>query len=195
MFVFDVETLGKQSHSVILSMACVHFDPTAKPSHHDLKANAFFAKFKVKDQVQRLNRVVGKTTMEWWNKQCENVRRKSFTPSSNDVIFEDGYEAMREWVKQFNEPRSWVWARGNLDQLVMDDIEESIGLDPIFPYARWRDVRTAIDLLYTTDRGYIDVDYDGFDSFLDITKHDPVDDCVYDAMQLMYGVTRGETND
>ena len=49
MFVFDVETLGKQSHSVILSMACVHFDPSEKPSHIDLKQNAFFAKFKVKD--------------------------------------------------------------------------------------------------------------------------------------------------
>ena len=192
MFIFDVETLGKRSNSVILSMACIWFDPDSKPSQHDLREGAFFAKFDVRDQHQRLGREMGQSTMDWWAKQCDNVRKASFIPSGEDCKFEDGYEAMREWAKQFNEPKSWVWARGNLDQLVLDDIEESIGLEPIFPYARWRDVRTAIDLLYTTDRGYIDVDYDGFDPFLDVTKHDPVDDCVYDAMQLMYGVDRNE---
>lgn len=31
MFMFDVETLGKESNSVILSMACIHFDPDGKP--------------------------------------------------------------------------------------------------------------------------------------------------------------------
>jgi hypothetical protein len=28
---FDVEMLGKESNSVILSMACIHFDPNNKP--------------------------------------------------------------------------------------------------------------------------------------------------------------------
>jgi hypothetical protein len=33
MFVFDVETLGKDSSSVILSMACIYFDPEEKKSY------------------------------------------------------------------------------------------------------------------------------------------------------------------
>ena len=94
---------------------------------------------------------------------------------------------MREWAKQFNEPRSYVWARGNLDQLTLDSIEEQLGLEPIFPFARWRDVRTAIDIWYSSDRGYVDVDYPGFNSKLHITKHNPIDDCIFDAMQMMYG--------
>jgi hypothetical protein len=191
MFIFDVETLGKQSHSVILSMACIYFDPDKTPSHTELFESAFFAKFDVQDQVKRLNRKVGKSTMDWWAKQCENVRNKSFKPSSIDEKFEDGYERMREWAKSKNDNKCWVWARGNLDQLVMDDIEESIGLDPIFKYARWRDVRTAIDFLYGTTNGYVQVEVppwvEAFDSQLHITKHNPIDDCVLDAMQLMYG--------
>jgi hypothetical protein len=190
MFIFDVETLGKRSNSVILSMACIYFDPDAKPSPQELRDGAFFAKFDVRDQHNRLGREMGQSTMDWWKKQCENVKIASFKPSQYDERFEDGYERMREWVKEKNDDKCWVWARGNLDQLVMDDIEEQIGLTPIFPYSRWRDVRTAIDFLYNTTDGYVNVDYPGFNSQLHITKHNPIDDCIFDAMMMMYGVSK-----
>jgi hypothetical protein len=194
MFMFDVETLGKESNSVILSMAAIHFNPEDKPTPQELRDNAFFVKFDAKDQIKRLNRKVGRTTMEWWAKQCENVRNKSFHPSPQDVRFEDGYEAMREWTKAKNDPKCWVWARGNLDQLVLDSMEEQLGLESIWKFERWRDVRTAIDFLYETNRGYCDVDYPGFDPSLHITKHNPIDDCVFDVMMMVYGKT-GDKSD
>lgn len=190
MFVFDVETLGKDSTAVILSMACVAFDPTKKPTPEQLREDAFFAKFDVQDQVERLKRTTTKSTMEWWAKQCDNVKFKSFRPSVEDVVFEDGYEAMRVWAKEREvNNKDYVWARGNLDQLVLDSIEEQCGLEPIFFFNRWRDVRTAVDFMYGTTSGYCGVDYPGFDYKRDITKHNPIDDCVYDAMMLLYGVT------
>ena len=188
MFMFDVETLGKRSSSVILSMACIYFNPLEKPSPQELREGAFFAKFKVKDQVQRLGREINQPTVDWWAKQCENVRVASYKPSQHDVEFEVGYEAMREWVAKKNDNKCWVWARGNLDQLVLDDIEEQCGLKPIWLFNRWRDVRTAVDFLYDTQDGYTDVDYPGWDSKMEIYKHNPVDDCLLDAMMLLYGV-------
>jgi hypothetical protein len=184
---FDVETLGKESNSVILSMAAIYFKPEDKPTPQELRDNAFFVKLDVADQIKRLNRKVGKTTMQWWSKQCDNVRRKSFSPSSEDVRFEDGYEAMRQWAKSKNDDKCWVWARGNLDQLVLDSMEEQLEIDSIWKFARWRDVRTAIDFLYETNRGYCEIDYPGFDPSLHITKHNPIDDCVFDVMMLIYG--------
>ena len=68
MFVFDVETLGKKSDSVILSMAAIHFNPDEKPSPEKMKREAFFAKFDVVDQRQRLKRSMNTGTMDWWNK-------------------------------------------------------------------------------------------------------------------------------
>jgi hypothetical protein len=191
MFIFDVETLGKESNSVILSMAAIYFEPDKEPSHTQLRDSAFFVKFDVQDQIKRLNRKVGKTTIEWWSKQCENVRVKSFKPRSDDIQFEIGYEAMRQWANTKNDSKCWVWARGNLDQLVLDSMEEQLELKPIWPFSRWRDIRTAVDFLYGTTNGYVEVDtpawVEAFDSKLHITKHNPVDDCVFDAMQLMYG--------
>ena len=193
MFVFDIETLGKKSDSVILSMAAIYFNPDEKPSPEQLREDAFFAKFDVKDQVHRLKRHMGKSTIEWWSKQCDNVKRASFIPHESDCRFEEGYESMRTWAASKNDPKCWVWARGNLDQLVLDDIEEQCGLEPIWLFSRWRDVRTAVDIFYETQNGYVDVNYPGFDSRNDITKHNPIDDCIFDAMQLMYGVNKKES--
>ena len=190
---FDVETLGKESNSVILSMAAIHFNPQDNPSPEQLFKEAFFVKFDVEDQIKRLNRKVGKTTMQWWAKQCENVKIKSFRPNPTiDVKFEDGYESMRKWAQSKNDPKSWVWARGNLDQLILDSFEEQLEIEPIWPFSRWRDVRTAIDFMCGTSVGYCKVDYAGFDPYLQITKHNPVDDCVLDVMQLLYGAKQND---
>jgi hypothetical protein len=194
---FDVETLGKESNSVMLSMAAIYFDPKDSKSYHDYKKSAFFVKFDVEDQIKRLNRKLGKTTMQWWAKQCDNVKNVSFKPNKEiDVKFEDGYEQMRRWADSFNEPKSWVWARGNLDQLILDSFEEQLEIKPIWPFARWRDVRTAIDILYETDKGYTNVVVppwiDSFDSTLHVTKHNPIDDCAFDIMQLLYGEKKDE---
>jgi hypothetical protein len=140
---------------------------------------------------------MGKTTMQWWAKQCDNVKTVSFKPNKEiDVKFEDGYEQMRKWAASFNEPTSWVWARGNLDQLVMDSFEEQLEIEPIWPFQRWRDVRTAIDILYETDKGYVNVVVppwvDTFDPTLHVTKHNPIDDCAYDIMMILYGEKKDE---
>lgn len=185
MFMFDIETTSKRSNAVILSIGCIYFDPDVKYAYADLVNQAFFVKFDAKDQIQRLHRSINKSTIDWWAKQCDIVRKKSFTPHSDDMKFEDGYELFRKWAKSKNDDKCAVWARGTLDQLVLDDMEEQLGLEPIFHYARWRDVRTAVDLLYNTTNGYCKVK--NFDPQAHVYKHDPVHDCAYDVMQLLYG--------
>ncbi len=193
MFCFDIETLGVESNSVILSLACVHFDPVNKPDHKKLFEDAFFLKFDVQDQVHRLGRKIDKDTVEWWKKQCQNARDASFKPNPKyDVPFEQGYHAMKAWVDSKNDKNAWVWARGSLDQVVFDAITRQCGLEPIFSFNNWRDMRTAVDFMYNTKNGYCDVEVppwvETFNPQLHITKHNPIDDCVYDIMMLLYGV-------
>jgi hypothetical protein len=78
----------------------------------------------------------------------------------------------------------------------MDSFEEQLEIEPIWPFQRWRDVRTAIDILYETDKGYVNVVVppwvDTFDPTLHVTKHNPIDDCAFDIMQLLYGEKKDE---
>ena len=189
MFVFIVETVGKYSSSVMLSIACLCFNPDDTQSYQELVDSAFFVKLDAADQMKRLKRTTKKSTMEWWSKQCDNARNKSFRPSVIDVTAEEAVESLRTWSTQFpNHDKCVVWARGNLDQLVLDSLEEQLEVKPVFYFSRWRDVRTAIDFIIGSPSGYAKVDYPGFDPALHVTKHNPIDDCAYDAMQLMYGV-------
>lgn len=189
MVIFDAETLGKESSAVILSMAAVWFDPLKKTSPDEMRENAFFVKLDAEDQIKRLKRTITKSSLSWWNKQCDNAKIISLRPRADDVKVEDGIELMREWAKKVDpQGKSIVWARGNLDQLVLDAMEEKLEVEPVFFYNRWRDVRTAVDLMYNTTTGYCKVDYEGFNPSLNILKHSPVDDCIYDAMMLLYGV-------
>lgn len=195
MFIFDVETLGKESNAVILSMACIHFNPEDKPSYKELVDSAFFVKLNVRDQILRLKRGTTKSTIEWWKKQCLNVKLKSVTPSDQDVTAEEALELFKAYAKQFPDyDKVYIWARGNLDQLVLDSLEEQLEFEPTFSFSKWRDVRTAVDFLYDSDTGYCEVDYEGFDPSLHVTKHDPVQDCAYDAMMLIYGKTKSVDN-
>ena len=68
MFLFDVETLGKRSNSVILSMAAIYFDPDTKPSPQELRDGAFFAKFDVREQNKVMKREINQPTVDWWAK-------------------------------------------------------------------------------------------------------------------------------
>jgi hypothetical protein len=170
-------------------MACIYFNPEEKKSYQELIDSAFFVKLDAEDQMLRLKRTSKRGTIEWWSKQCDNARNKSFRPSVIDVTAEEAVESLRTWSKQFpNHDTCVVWARGNLDQLVLDSLEEQLEVKPVFYFSRWRDVRTAIDFIIGSPSGYAKVDYPGFDPALHVTKHNPVDDCAYDAMQLMYGV-------
>lgn len=170
-------------------MAAVHFDPENKTSPQVMKDTAFFVKLDAKDQVKRLGRKMEKSALEWWAKQCENAKVKSFYPSDIDITLEEGLDALKVWSDKMDpDGKCIIWARGNLDQLVIDCAEEKLGREHVWPFNRWRDVRTAIDLLRNTTNGYCEVDYPGWDANLEIIKHDPVDDCLLDAMMLQYGV-------
>ena len=187
MFLFDVETLGTESKSVILSMAAIYFNPEEKPNFQQLLDSAFFVKFNSKEQIQVYNRTVSQSTLDWWAAQPTETKDVSFKPKADDLSAVDGIQKFHDWIKSFSDyDKSTVWARGNLDQLVLHSLENDVKVETLFPFWQWRDVRTAVDILTGSSRGYCAVNYPGFD-VRTVVKHNPIHDCAYDAMMLMYG--------
>lgn len=186
MFMFDVETLGVESNSVILSAALIHFDVEKRPTYQDLLDSACFVKLKSKDQVDRLKRTVDLGTLEWWKNQHAYAQSVSLEPNSIDVSAEDAITILHNYMNKFpNAQSQTMWARGSLDQMVIDSLAKKLGMQPITGYNMWRDVRTAIDIMAGTTNGYCEVAHPLFERAA-VIKHHPVHDCALDAMQLMY---------
>lgn len=186
IFIFDVETLGVESNAVILSAALVHFDPDKRPTYQDLLDNACFVKFNSKQQIG-YGRTISKSTLEWWESQHSYVKEVSLVPKSTDLDAAVGIKVLKDYMAKFpNADKQTMWARGSLDQLVIDSLCVKLGVQEITGYNMWRDVRTAIDILYGTTNGYVDIDHPLFKRH-EVIKHHPVHDCALDAIQLLYG--------
>lgn len=187
MFMFDVETLDTESTAVVLSASIIHFDITEKFSYEDLLERACFVKFDSKEQIQHLKRTFNNRTLEWWNTQHDFAKTISLKPTDEDLTAVDGINKIKAYMAQFPEPEQTIWARGSLDQMVIDSLCYATEQEPIASYAVWRDVRTAVDLLAETAKsGYCTVDHPTFQRH-NVIKHHPTHDCALDIMMLVYG--------
>lgn len=191
MLVIDIETLGTESNSVILCAAIVHFDPVEQPDFKTLKDRTLFVKFDAKEQIA-LGRKVEKSTLEWWNKQSDYVRSVSFDKTENDVSAKEGLQIIKDYISKTPlKKNQTMWARGSMDQCCLDSLAKAVDIDPLVRYNKWRDIRTAIDLLYGSSDGYTDIEHDSFNND-EIIAHLPYFDVLRDAMMIMYGKQKGE---
>jgi len=184
MLVFDIETLGTDSDSVVASAGIVYVDETRKQSFDELIHEGLFVKFNVEYQIKHLHRKVDKDTIAWWEKQHKSVRDYSLKPKADDLLPEQGIKLLQDYCKK-HESKT-IWTRGSLDQMAIDHLARQVGMEVIMPYNAYRDCRTAIDIFTGSTNGYCSVDYPGFESY-NVIKHNPCHDAAYDAMQLIYG--------
>ena len=103
------------------------------------------------------------------------------------MTVENGMQKFYDYMAKFpNAEKQTMWARGSLDQLAIDSLAVKFGLQEITGYNMWRDVRTAVDILYGTSNGYCEIDHPLFKRH-EVIKHHPVHDCAYDIMMLIHG--------
>lgn len=190
-FVYDVETIGIESTAVVLSAAFVYCDPDDlsednEEAYAQLLKQSVFVKFKAKEQAEA-GRTITKSCLDWWERQVDIVKAKSFYPNKElDLSMYDGMTALRKWFTKYPDSKNMpVWARGGLDQMTTESICRLVDFEPFINYNSFRDVRTALDLIYDKSvGGYVEIP--NFDQY-QVIKHDPVHDCAYDALQLVRG--------
>ena len=191
MLVFDIETLGPESNSVVLSAAILYIDMSV-PKHtwESLYEKTLFVKFNVKDQVENYKRILEKSTVDWWNKQCSLAKEQSFYPKKGDLPAKQGIAILRKYITDHCDPKTTlIWTRGSLDQMGIDSLCKACDEPLLVNYANYRDLRTYVDLTATNPvRGYCNIDpkrYPEFDRNV-VVKHNPIDDVVLDALMLLY---------
>lgn len=192
MFMFDIETLGVESTTVVLSAGIIYFDPNVDDelSYEDLVARGLFVKFNAKEQVTEYNRTITKSTLDWWSKQGKWQQQTSLDPdAATDLSVVDGFRVLHKYISGHMKGKKWdneiIWARGSLDQMAIDSLANKAGIEPIAPFNRWRDVRTAVDMLTGSSNGYCEVSGLDWDK---VAKHHPVHDCALDVLMMVRGI-------
>ncbi len=188
-FCYDVETLSLKEVGVVLSAAIVEFNPLGGETMSQLLEKTLLVKFDAAEQA-RDGRVIDDDVVEWWKKQDPEVQKVSLG-SAWTVPTIHGINTLRKYITdRVGVGDDYVfWTRGSLDQFITDSLCESAGQKPLVPYKFYRDVRTAIDLLYGSSNGYTSIPKDMVD--VQIRKHDPRHDVCLDALMLASGETFG----
>lgn len=198
-FILDSETLGLRDESVLLSLAICFVDldfaikSTPTELYNFVLDNSKFIKFDLMEQKNEYNRWVSKDTLEWWSKIDKDIQQMSLIPSDKDLSAKDGLNDLGDYIKSINGGYNYpIYQRGYLDGSIIVGLSESVGVKcPMNPF-RFRDVRTIIDVLYGSTDGYCDVD--GFDKSI-VKKHDPIHDIAKDAIMIIHGKHKDDTDD
>lgn len=180
---FDVETLGKESTTVVLSASLLYVDFDTEFTYEELLEKTVFVKFNAIEQIEKYNRTKSKDTIEWWEQQNQATKEKSFFPKKSDLSVEDGMDILRSNYKK----NTAIWIRGSLDGMAIDSLATAANIKPWAPWYMYRDIRTFIDLMKDTSK-YSYCDIPGFDKDKMVVKHDPCHDVAYDAYMMKYGI-------
>jgi 3' exoribonuclease, RNase T-like len=186
MLAFDIESLGHNENSVVLSMAFTYFETDKKYTIDELRDNTSFVKFDIKEQ--KINgRTIDPDTVAWWKKQCEIVQKKSLFPSKDDVSVLEGLGVARKFISEkTNNKEDYIFVRGNLDNFLIDSLCNDYGVPVLFNFWQVLDFRTAIIMTKETSNKNGYCPFPGSDD-PSLLKHCPVNDNIIEIMQLLYG--------
>lgn len=158
----DLETLGKQADSVILSIGAVPFgmDGTF------ICSDASFEEFP-KIQTQMENRVTEWSTIKWWMDQDRDaIDIQLRNPRCKHLL--ECLTNLSEYCKKHLNPDFKVWANGtHFDISMLNHAYNQFGKETPWSYRNVRDVRTLVDLAGISVKGYESVG----------VKHSAVNDC------------------
>jgi hypothetical protein len=174
-FLLDLETLGIETPSIVLSIALTPFDfeADANTKFQELCDRTHFFKLSVKDQHEH-KRSSDPSTIKWWGEQSKNAIRKSLRPLASDLLPPVALSSLKAAI---GSEEATLWTRGALDQGCLESLCRTYGVEMIVPHNAYRDVRTALNLWGKSANSseYIE----GF------IVHDPVHDCARDVMNLL----------
>lgn len=166
----DIETLGTDSNSIVVSISAVMFDLATGEI-----GETFEAGLKLKEQLPK-GAVLDPDTVMWWLKQPKEAQQKLTALSSEPIG--NALNRLNSWlityVEQLNSCR--LWGNGAVfDNVIVRNLYKRHDLDFVVPFWCDNDVRTLVSLAGIDTRDYV---FEG-------TKHYGVDDCKH---QIKYCV-------
>ncbi len=166
----DIETLGNESNSIILSIGACYFDPDTgvigdKLSIHvDAKS------------CEEAGMKANADTALWWMGQDEDARKSIITNQRNAIRIEGALSELSGFIK----PNSQVWGNGStFDNAIVKSAYSKFKLTEPWKFWNDRDVRTIVEIgrdVHFNPKS--DMPFEGI-------RHDALDDAIHQAKYVM----------
>lgn len=158
----DIETLGIDSNSYVLSIGAAEFDATGVGAE-------FYQAVKEAKQVSKWKRVINPDTIKWWATQ--NAEAKKVFTDPKAVMLDTALTNFARWMSEAG--RKLVWGNGpHFDNVILANAYAAVGDQTPWGFRDNRDYRTLKDAAKAEETGAMK----GF-------AHNALDDARYQAEQ------------
>jgi len=194
-FVFDFETMAQDPDAVVLSCALTFFDNEMK-TFQEYVDQTYYWKFDIDHQIKDYKRSINQQTLDWWDKQDQDVKKSQFEPTDLDITLVDFIVKMKQAMNENGvNNHSLGYVRGqSFDFPILSDIVkqvmgeiDSFKINPAFypiPFWQQRDIRSYIaGLLMSPESTKCPVPKGALDGF---EYHNPIHDNARAILMIQY---------
>lgn len=184
--IYDFETLSQNPiNGAIVSLAILSFNfeklRTNSYTYETLLNDTYFFKFDVREQVEKFDRIIEQSTLDWWQQQDKEALKK-LKPSKDDVSIKQLVPFFKNAVARPEKIKTYFTRNNTFDPVILYSISNYFNQPMPHDWWKIRDTKSFIDGL-TYGAGIRD-SFIPPDCENKYVKHDPVHDVVLDVMRL-----------
>lgn len=173
----DIESLGSDPGSVILSIGACRFDPETDHIHEE----TFYTNLRIQPQLEAGLTVNGDTIRWWFSQKPEAIKALLESPVHYPKT------ALNNFNEWFRKGGTFAWSHGSdFDLVLMKCLYKAFDFEkPVWAYRNARDTRT----LFSTVPGYYDSTRSALDQFgMPTTRvaHNALDDAIEQARWVQH---------
>ena len=141
----DLETLGVEPDSVIITVGAIKFDPYTDEEPH----NGLYLRCDIEEQSEQLGRTIDDNTMEWWTKQPQNIQDEAFGEHKDRVNMDQLTKALNKFCVGVDQ----LWCQGPLfDYAILQNLYKNIKKPCPWNFWQIRDSRTVFSMMPSDPR-------------------------------------------
>ena len=143
----DIETLGSTPDTVVLTIGGIKFDPMVDDGLH----SQFYYRLDADEQLE-MGRTITQTTLEWWDKQPEEIKAEAMDPEDR-ISVNETLKALNKWLVGVDK----IWCQGPVFDIgILENLYKQINLHHNWSFWNIRDSRTLFSLMDSDPRKEID---------------------------------------
>jgi len=159
----DLETLGVEPDSAILTLGAIKFDPFSNSEPH----SPLYLKANLEEQTEVFGRTIDDNTLAWWSKQPQDIQDEAFGETADRVSVEFMLQQLNKWCVALD----YIWCQGpTFDFVILQHLYKQAEKPVPWNYWQIRDSRTLFAMMPQDPRKAIQEQL-----------HNALADCYYQA--------------